>query len=553
MDSTTTTGKAYRLLVVALVVAVAVQPMLGAALASSASTSTTASAVPDDCRNSFTEAFLETLTLRAQPLVDEGECKAQELVANATWADIYASGLAQADLGKAGRTPVLNHLNDSKTFARTIVKSTAVKAFNNGTSKSQIKAKVNDSVEEYYAPMHENLISTHNANLNQLWYIWNTEANNSVDSVAVTYLQNDNRPFDYSQSGPSGKLWDKDAYTPDWELRTLNATLVDGSTTNMSALWLSDGNYWIEPTQQHPDTYTNGRSFHYFATDPTSNVSNDLVMNRSNSVVVYDHEEYADAFERINQTAEDVKVNAEKYVDGLFATYNQSQGINVSEVLDPITLSSQWNTNYESTGYHGWMAAEIGLTGLEGNISSSFAINYTPAADQLCSYSGGLNGSGNRSCAFTAGNTTQMDGTLMTDWAPSKTNGSFVRNQTYDTSNANVSVLFVEQVTANRSRLVRLNGTFEVYRLTNVQTGETLNATELEEQNQQTWEENSTVEQLRSLLEYRNRSVTINEGETTVQPPSGDGLFTNISPLGAGIGGLVALGAVVIIGKELAS
>jgi hypothetical protein len=294
----------------------------------------------------------------------------------------------------------------------------------------------------------------------------------------------------------------------------------------------------------------------WFASDPTYDFSSGIFpdgdtsnYNKTNSVQIYDEGEYVVVWNEIEAASSGVKANAKQYVDALFANYNQSEGINVTEELTANDVASQWNTNYNTTGYYGWIAAHLGISGLEGNVNSSFAINYTPRVNHTENGNYSLNDSGTTEYAFVAGESVNISGTLMTDWAPAKTNGSFLRGETYDTANANAPVLFIEQVNSTESRVVRLNGTFTIDTLTNAKTGETINSTSLEEQNQQTWEGNTTEQQIQKFIEYRNKSVSINE----VNDGSATGGFSfgSIGPFGAGALGLLVLGGLFVAGQLL--
>ena len=506
---------------------------------------------PDNCDN-----LINILGLEFSPTGEADECREQrqatELVQNVSWPDIYASGLAQADLRKSGSVAIANHLNDSKTYARTIVKSEAVKMFNNGSNKSAIKSSVNDSVESYYAVMQQNLLTTHNANLNQLWFAAQAETQADL-TYAVVYLQNENRPYDYpSGADGTGKAFDVDAFDIALENRTVS--LVDDSEMNISVIDQA-GTLWVEPTGQvrSYDTYEN---IHFYTTDPSTNFSDHLTMARNNSVVAYEQETYRTTFSDINNTTADMKHQGAQFVDLLFQNYNQSEGVPISEVLNPNDLATQWNTNYETTGYYGWLSATLGLTGLEGNINSSFAINYNPRVDHFTNGNYSLNGTtigdngpvstfnnttgDTRDFAFVSGESYNISGTLMTDWDPTPNKSyAFQRGETYDTANTDVPVVFIEQL-ENDSRIIRLNGTFTISELTNVQTGESVNSTDLEEQNQQTWEENSSVTEIRNLVEYRNKSVNV-VGSSDGSGGGGGGFNFGFDAGMAGIGAIAVL------------
>jgi hypothetical protein len=556
---TNTQRKAYRLLTVALVVAVAFQPMLGAALASTTTASTTSAATPDDdCRNSFGEAFLEALTLRAQPLVDEGECKAQALAANATWVDMFSSGLATNDVKNGALTPIQNRVESGRTVGRTIAKTEAVRLFNNqsnGLNESQIKDEVNASIGNYTSTMQLNVLAAQNSTVNQMMYMYDAWQQNDVKEIAMLQHQKDSTSLIQNVSVNDGGGWAPQyIFKPNGYGAYFNnstVTLTDGSTATYRVVDVGGTNLTVHESRDYFLSIYVTNPDSYWGYDGGDTDGDPNLANRSNTVEIYDTAQFRYVWVEIETLDDNLKREAAGFVDDLYANYNRSEGVPISEVLNPNDIASQWGTNYNTTGYYGWRAARLGLTGLDGNVSSSFAIEYTPSENHTDTGNLSLNGSGTRDYAFVAGESYNISGTLMTDWEPASTNGSFVRGETYSTANADAPVLFIEQVTSDESRVVRLSGTFTVSTITDVKSGETINSTSLEENNYQTW--NATkVSEIRHLIEYRNRSVTINEGESDIRTPSGN-LFGNISPLGAGIGGLVGLAVVVVIGKEFAS
>jgi hypothetical protein len=485
-------------------------------------------------------------------------CKAQDLVDNATHSDIYASALAQADLGKAGRTPASNHLDDSKTYARTIAKTEAVKLFNNesnGLNESQIKAEVNASIDDYYATMEKNLLTSHTANVNQLWFSYKAREDSTLADDTIQFDSYDVGvdPWSGSHSNLAGMFNGSTGNNYYFHLETQNVTTMDGETANMSMIRVEDSanarSYYTDITNtSNAGSYT--QFYGFYTQNPNATYDGDL--NRTNAVLQYNGPIYRSTYQDIYQTRDDMHTEAAAFVDLLYQNYNRSEGVDTSEVLNPNDLASQWNTNYNSTGYYGWIAATLGITGLEGNVNSSFAIDYTPRVDHYDNGNYSLNGSGDRDYAFVNGTSYNVSGTLMTDWDPNPNESyAFERGATYDTANADAPVLFIEQVNTNESRVIRLNGTFTVDTLTNVQTGEEVNSTSLEEQNQQTWNESSSVEEIRQLVEYRNKSVEINEagGGGT----SSGGLFDGFDFGSASLGFIVIAGGGLLLLSNRAS
>jgi hypothetical protein len=540
------TEKARRVVVLAIVLGLVVQSAVAPAMAAPDEDGFAG----DECGRNIGEVTYDILTGSWDK---SSKCEAQELVQNATHSDIYASGLAQADLGKAARTPASNHLDDSKTYARTLAKTEAVKLFNNesnGLNKSQIKDQVNASINDYYATMEKNLLTSHTANVNQLWFSYKAreDTNLPTDTIQFDNYQVGTDPWSGSHSNLAGMFNGSTGNDYNFHLDTQNVTTMDGDTVNMSMIRVYDTaqarSYYTDITNtSNAGSYT--QFYGFYTQNPDATYDGEL--NRTNAVLQYNGPIYRSTYQDIYQTRDDMHTQAAAFVDLLYQNYNRTEGVDISKVLNPNDLASQWNTNYNTTGYYGWIAATLGITGLEGNVNSSFTVEYTPRVNHTDNGNYTLNGSGEHDYAYVSGESFNISGTLMTDWDPNPNESyAFQRNATYDTANADAPVLFIEQVNANESRVVRMNGTFTIESLTNTKTGETINATSLEEQNQQTWNESSSVEEIRKLVEYRDQAVDVN----SASDGSGGGFdFGSVGPFGAGVLGLMALGLLYVAGQ----
>ncbi|WP_435364534.1 hypothetical protein [Haloarchaeobius sp. DYHT-AS-18] len=480
---------------------------------------------------------------------DAGRCNEAQQFVNATHADLYASSLALEDLEESNIVALRNHLEDARTSAKTIAKAEALEQFKNGSNRSEAKAAVNQSLEDYYVTLQRNLLEVHRSNVNQMIYIIGVYNNNSLPDSSVGYgTSNTNNAYEgpLNLSTMNNPISDSNY---EFHNGTQNATLLNGSNVSIPVIkmWDTAGTFYYATTNpDHSHSASNGYILAFGVSDPDDYTSG-LPINYTNDTagLAYDggsyHLAYSDIEVQFNQT----KTNGSAYVDALYDTYGNYSEVNVTEVLDPITLTSEWSTNLNTTGSYGWIAAEMGLAGLEGNVNSSFTINYTPhAADQ---YAGTLNGSGNftDSANITSVN---MSGTLFTGWAPSSTNGTFERGMTYNTSNADAPVYFVNQ-SANSSTVIELDGEFTIESLVDVTSGNEINSTTLESRNQQTWNASSTREEMISLLDYRDQVID----NYDTGGGGGGSLFEGVSFGGAAIGSLVAIAGLLLLADRSAS
>lgn len=186
-------------------------------------------------------------------------------------------------------------------------------------------------------------------------------------------------------------------------------TVTDGSTTfkiggDWSNTW---GSRYIvskyttsSTTNCRPSTAANG-SILYNKTMTLTNLSvniNYYWLKCRDTVDYWFPDMDTSVFTEIDAKYKQVSDNLDVYADSL--TEQIFSGINVTELLDPITLATQINSDYDQTGYYGYAAAELALMGL--NLTG---LNKTVTID--------VNG-------------TQLSGVLFTDWE-----GILERNQTY--------------------------------------------------------------------------------------------------------------------------
>jgi hypothetical protein len=507
-------SRARRLLVVVAVLALVVQASAPGAAQSSPET-------PEECDRGYLESTWQVITGTYD--YNSGKCHEARAHQNATAADIYASGLALADMQQGAQVSLGNNLEYSRTVVRAAAKAEAVRQFQNGSNQSVTEAAVNETIEEYYATLQANLLETHDAQLAQVEYNYNAE---NQEGLAVLWFEGSNNKLEpwgesldlaWSLTGSDGVV----------SFENYSTSLVNGTTVNYTGMTQQGGN-----VHEFLDT---GHDTAEIGVSPTQ--------DETNVYLIYDGEYYKESWNRIESMTSGVKSNATAYVGDLYATYDNASDLNVTEVLDPLTLAQEFNTNLNSTGSYGWQAAEIGLTGIEGSVNESFTIQYTPFSNHTVeNIPGGLNQTSEPVYRYNTGQTVNISGTFFTSWAPASTNGTFQTGTTYNTSNADSPVMFVVQ-TENGTHTAELDGEFTITELTDVTTGDSLNETTLETKNQQTWNASSTREELRALAEYRD-SVS---GTYSTGGGSGGFNLGGLSLGGAALGGLVTLGAALLV------
>jgi len=158
-----------RLAVLALVVAMVVQPMAAPALAST----------PDDGGETIDCGEGEGLwTFFPGSTADATCAAAQQEYDQINNVNIYEGGLSAADIEETIITAQTNHIDNSDAFVWTIVKRETIEGLRNNLTKQEVKDNINESLDSYYGNVQQNLIAGYNSQMNHLAYLYNGTTSN---------------------------------------------------------------------------------------------------------------------------------------------------------------------------------------------------------------------------------------------------------------------------------------------------------------------------------------------------------------------------------------
>ncbi|WP_142861266.1 hypothetical protein [Salinigranum halophilum] len=347
-----------------------------------------------------------------------------------------------------------NQVNDgSQSVALAKAKATLIEEFQNGTSEQNATDAANATIDEYYATMEENVLQHKNDINRKAAHL--DDQYRSQGSLGQHFLY-------VTQSSGGGHSYDTDSTN----LATGEMTLRNGETHNVTSVILYTGNSpdhllfdWTGEASNfdvnvEKTTAVNGRKLKYEGYDGDG--------------VLFNMENTSQVFSDIDTNANQAQASISVLATDMYANSNSSD-FNLTDYVDPTTLYQEMSTDYNTTGYAGYGAAQAALMGYNTTLNHSFVINE---------------------------NGTLHNGTLFTSWEPAKTNGTFETGVEYDPANASVPV-FV----AKNDEMVTLQEPFTITEMVNVRTGESVNNTTLENYNRQTTDNVTlTQEQLDQLL-----------------------------------------------------
>lgn len=433
-------------------------------------------------------------------------------------------------------TTVHNRLEDSRNVVWPSAKKEAVKALNNGETESAAKTAAKEAVAAYYAQIQKNMLNRGVEWINSLKNIFDLhQSDSTLASSPVIHSTIENAPHPNVTPG-------------DWSVQSRTATLVDGANYTYKGLKSHDLNQngtdyalyaWITPTDLWS---TSGPS--NGATVPGSTHEVDPV-STGVSETWADLSTWKNLWLGIQDAHSQMVSNVNTYCTTLYQNYTAGE-IDPSKFLDPVTVASELSSDYESTGYHAYAAAEAAMLGVPGQIENALTIELMDSGITVngsiwTDWNPGDSSGGSTTTTTTATNTTATTTTTTSD-SPT----GFVTGTVYDPADTAKDVylsyeysgekfiegsdVFVQEggtyvqdgnVTNSTSfsnvegetlqvGFTKISQPFKIVEAINTETGASVSTVTLESKNHQTAEVSLTEEQL-SLIEQLRTELRENE------------------------------------------
>ncbi len=416
-----------------------------------------------------------------------------------------------------------NLAQDSRSVAWMKAKLTLINELNNGSSVAEAKTAANQTVEDYYALQQSNLIEDWNARASHLLYL------DSVPNVSVHF-----------ESGAS-------TYEVNSSFREIGAEteLVNGSRKYARAL-ARDGSEEgtalypyqhiaqadSQPVQESEFENDTIRTWWTNVGDGTDGRTDVVTDEGEVENVLHANNDYNARFTAAQTASTQVKDNVAVFADDLFAAYAAGD-INETDLasMSPTTIGSQAATDYDSTGYYGFSNAQLAAMGLDGDTNASHVIETTRTVV-------------NETDGTTETQNVTVTGTLFYTGSDGQV---FNNSSTYDPANLGgqvyMTVSSIEDTQSGSAleadRFMHVSNPFTIVSTTNAQTGESMDATEMEVRDYTTTNTSNITEQLDELRELRDYYES-------QQTAAGVGGFS-LNFGGTGTGMLIALAAVVVL------
>lgn len=410
-----------------------------------------------------------------------------ETYENMTQTDTYASAVTFNHTSNSFHNSHDNFANDAYSNAMARAHLEVINGLANNETESEILNDSKGAVDDYYVNVTSNVLEDYSGRATQAAYTAHALDTNNDGEANVT-------------EGMS--VWtDPQEYHPILnETATVNVTFVNGETKdfkapifrssgagNMAILPVSDsGDDRVLYQTSDFDAATNSsevtlRDAPYTFYPATVDYSNGNHWGHSPAVNESDHgwqaivavNGYADTIDELGEQRTQAHSNLDTYVN---ETYQEVQNGNltVEEIAgaSPHVLGTQAATEYDSTGYHGYTAAQLAALGVSGDLNASHVVNTTwvrpnetgATVSDPVTVTGTLFYTGEDSQVFESG----------VEYDPSALTGEVyltVSTMTYqsDGTSANYS-----------SGLMHVDQNFTITEAVNTQTGEVVNNTTME-------------------------------------------------------------------------
>jgi hypothetical protein len=465
--------------------------------------------------------------------------------ATALHREIYARALEMSTANTALNTVFSNRLEDTRNIAWMKGKAAAIEQMNAGKPLADAEAAALEANDAYYTTIEKNVLNHWNESLNKIEHYADMAVSHSnldgetLFGVGFTDYKPVEDTFYTSNGYKTGGFEEKELRDGTmYDTRVLFFQGVDTSSTTQYLVYSYDGR------------------------DHNNNIGNDL---HNSSGYIDDPDTNAEASPELMAVRglladiwtqwDQMNTNLQTFVNDAYTSL-QSGDIDLTDLVDPVTLASEYSSAYDSTGYYGYAAANLAILGVPTDLSGNATITlvndgatvsgtlfvespptggldvgteYDPVGDSLGTvYLAYAPESGNRELAASA--YTDVDGGLWTlNSEPEKDvvytvytvdgetataeKADFTDNGdgTYtvdlssqlDNTIVGVSQVIISSVDGLPGELIQITQPFIIESLTDTKTGESVSAYEPEPYNQQTTDVTLTQAQLEALLAVR--------------------------------------------------
>jgi len=251
-----------------------------------------------------------------------------------------------------------NRAQDSRNIAWMKGKSAAIEKINEGAEYSEVESAALEANDEYYSTVMENIVNHYIEVVAKLQAIADQEE--AHDDVSEQEI------IEYGQDADGTS----DIFPVPFQTREVTVTLPNGTEMTFNEVWEGGNSYdedWstgiTTPSKSnHPVVKVHG---------PDGNTATVL------PVVNQDQENYAaigHAYRNFEDQHSQMEDNLTTWATETYDAITAGE-IDSEDLVDPMTMASEWSTDYEETGHYAYAASSLAILGIPTNFDNEMTVD----------------------------------------------------------------------------------------------------------------------------------------------------------------------------------
>jgi hypothetical protein len=410
--------------------------------------------------------------LLSECTVEYGELDTEGLTAEGSQLSIYSTASVMESERRQEVEESTAHSNQTLGIMQAEAKYEIIRQLNQGATQAEAQRAAISKINEQAASQQKSLIVSENRQANQVKDMV-SEANQTT-GLEFSNISLISAAEAFAEATPQ--------YSNGVEFKSVNLTLYDATEVEAVMVVGNSPNYTQTSyglSESEADSLFENRTVKQIPDydDVTSlSIKNPLENEKAEAL---NYSEFRDAHNRTEQNRQTAISNAEVMTSDIYQKYSPGD-ISVSDVKSPAEVVRTSSSDLDSTGSYSYALLSAAEMGYSTEAGSSFVIDYNATDAPARELSGGM----------------------FAD--PSAFNNStVVSGQTYNTSELNGSVYFVNQK-SGAAEQVNLDGEFTVTEIVDVTTGESVNETTFTKHTFATTNTDDINSQTDSIIDTRN-------------------------------------------------
>jgi len=435
--------------------------------------------------------------------------------------EIYTDSLLVNDRREQNLKESESGLNQTYGMAQAKAKINTIEAINNGTAEATAINQADEIIDRYYTQQQVSVLSSQERESITL--------NNTLNTIETTDGLSKSEVFE-SKCDPND--------SPEFVMNEKNITLYNGSVrqyTQVKSPSLNEYNCTvINPVISGVEKKT------YYEVDVES--------SNGNYTALHEPSEYLNTLQLIQSRHNNAESAAQTMVRSLYDNYDKGE-VSVPELTGPLEIAITGSTNYDKTGSYDYLTLSLAQAGIPTNHTAAFKVTWNDDGEpQKTAWGQMFVGKGAYNNSLEVNKTYEVGTEFVT----------FVHNPVVSVNGTECSEngdKFSALCSNEKAVEESLNGSFTIQKMRNVNTGESINSTTLQQTEFYTDGVQDVERQLENVRDYHNDVETCSTCGGGIIGPTGswfadlfNDLFPDLPDLSAdAVGGVAVTGSIVLL------